>query len=56
MDGFTLVLEVEGGEVLSRRVAEPPPPVLPRFPKRAKARPCKAPVAFVVETTGEALS
>ncbi len=34
MDGFSLVLEVSGVEVLSRRVPEPPPPVMPALPMR----------------------
>jgi hypothetical protein len=53
---FVLVLEVSGDGATSRKVPEPPVPVLPRFPRRAKARPCKAPVAFVIEGEGVVLS
>lgn len=55
VDGFVLLVEVEGVQVFSRERPAAPLPVLPRF-RRVKARPRSEAVPAVVETIGEALS
>ena len=56
MDGFTLVLEVSGDAVESRKVAEPPLPIMPALRGRVPVKVKRRVLPVVVETTGEALS
>jgi hypothetical protein len=53
MDHHVIVAIVDGATVSER--PKPPPPVMPRMPKRPIKWSCE-PRPFVVETTGEAVS
>lgn len=54
MDGFALLVEIDGVEVLSRVL--PPEPVIPALPKRVTVKRRERPEPVVIDTTAEAVS